>query len=444
MRLPRLGGLALDDRVIVGNGLHGAFLWHAATGHWLGQITSAPHGGWDAQSLPRKSGEFRCKVGGRRPFGSNASASRRDHGIVTLSRETIGMVINARVSSTGLIRRALLLSARGACRKLLGRTAVCEITALLVACQSANSLSASTPSQSKIPVSATLSPVKVPTPTTTADVPDAVEQEPSPDTASSFRASVAQIACLDPTTDVAGQKWTRARESRQKMSTILKSWPVRRSLCRNPNPSVARRGYRTSWSKIRLLQPGFSIESLELGPDGSLWAAGFAAARGIVIRQSSNGEQQLLTVPFAATIDETRESYLPVALGLTGHNDVWLLAKHPDCSLISGKCRYGIFHLGSTVAHEPRPTRIQPVCKKEAEPDEPLVAPTTSCASVFVRLSGPRLSDPADKYLAIRRVLRGHPEFAKATFGTFHPSGGAWFGAGGLSYNTNAAQGSVR
>ena len=190
----------------------------------------------------------------------------------------------------------------------------------------------------------------------------------------------------------------------------------------------------TNWSEIHSLPLGFSIASLGLGPEGSLWVAGFAADRGMVIRQSSNGEQQLLRVPLASTIDETRESYLPVALGLTGSGDVWLLAQHPDCALVSGKCRRGVFHLGSIAARELRPERIQPVCKKDDEPEATLLAATPACASVFVRLSGPRRSAPADQYLAIRQVLRGHPEFAKATFGTFHPSGGAWFGAGGLSF----------
>jgi hypothetical protein len=570
-----------------------------------------------------------------------------DIGIVTLTRETIRIVINAGVSTSGLIPRALLLSVRGTLRKFLWNTAVCEIvTALLVACGGAKPPSAGRPSsQSKTSTSATLSPVKVPTPTTTADVPNAIEQEPSPDAASSFELVAESeselqltqagdsVFLLDTDSIVAraeGSRWETGSAIRAGLPTCeaIKRWRdtptwhadafalrgifgdgpefwlsadiprsdglhgtlyrwssarwhqvreqrrpywsydgvsrwsnerwialVGRTLtcmggadcapgpddgCRRPRvdpckgkpskdehhfeivagppkpvpeprpvgdspgcsksldavrllsftsgevftfgfdcpteskvlcerwspkndhlqePLFEPPGSRflgvaakspsdivlstrfetarfngTSWSNIHLLQPGFSIESLELGPDSSLWAAGFARDRGIVIRQSSNGEQQLLTVPSATTTDETRESYLPVALGLTGHGNVWLLAKHPDCALISGKCRYGIFHLGSKAASEPRPARIQPVCKKEPEPEQPLVAATPSCASVFVRLSGPRLSDPADQYLAIRRVLRGHSEFSKATFGTFHPSGGAWFGAGGLSY----------
>jgi hypothetical protein len=190
----------------------------------------------------------------------------------------------------------------------------------------------------------------------------------------------------------------------------------------------------TSWSDIHSPQPGLSITSLALGREGSLWAAGFAAGRGMVFQQSPNGKWQLLTVPFASTVDATQASYLPDALGLTGRGDVWLLARHPDCELISGKCRHGIFHLGSTAARGARPERIEPVCKNDDGPEVPLVAATPACSSVFVRLSGPRLLPPADQYLAIRRILQGHPEFAVATFGTFHPTGGAWFGAGGLSY----------
>jgi hypothetical protein len=191
----------------------------------------------------------------------------------------------------------------------------------------------------------------------------------------------------------------------------------------------------TNWRVVPLPQSRLSISSMALDPDGSLWLAGFAVDAGMIFRQQPNGDWQSLTVPRTTTVDATQASYLPEALGFAGRDDGWLLARHPNCALISGGCRYGIFHFGPTQVRGNRPVqRIEPVCKDVAEPEAPLTAATAACANVFVRLSGPRRASPTDQYLAIRSVLRGHPEFAGATFGTFHPFGGEWFGAAGLSY----------
>jgi hypothetical protein len=209
-----------------------------------------------------------------------------------------------------------------------------------------------------------------------------------------------------------------------------------------PNDIVASDGVRIVrfdgkvWNEVPAPQSGARIESVVRAPDGSLWVA---MPTGVY--QNTGGNWQTIALPRAVSVDVTDAPYLPESLHVSADGELWMLARHPDCALLaSGNCRRGFFRFQKIPEHDPgphgpgpAPRRISSVCPREPEPDVAPPPVTAACTTVFVRLSGPRLSPPADRYWAIRRVLQGHTEFGTATFGTFHPSGGAWFGAYGLT-----------